>query len=39
MVFVMLGIALAAYGVIVAIAVKSGVWFRNDRDADGTRRV
>jgi Na+-driven multidrug efflux pump len=31
MVFVMLGIALAAYGVIVAIAVKSGVWFRNDR--------
>ena len=31
MVFVMLGIALATYGVIVAIAVKSGVWFRNDR--------
>jgi putative MATE family efflux protein len=31
MVFVMLGIALAAYGVIVAVAVKSGVWFRNDR--------
>jgi putative MATE family efflux protein len=31
MVFVMLGIALAAYGMIVAIAVKSGVWFRNDR--------
>ncbi len=30
-VFVMLGIALATYGVIVAIAVKSGVWFRNDR--------
>ena len=28
MVFVMLGIALATYGVIVAIAVKSGVWFR-----------
>ena len=32
-VFVMLGIALAAYGVIVAIAVKSGVWFRSDRAA------
>jgi Na+-driven multidrug efflux pump len=31
MVFVMLGVALAAYGVIVAIAVKSGVWFGNDR--------
>jgi Na+-driven multidrug efflux pump len=30
MVFVMLAVALAAYGAIVGIAVKSGVWFRNE---------
>ena len=29
-VFVMLGVALAAYGAIVGIAVHSGVWFRKD---------
>jgi len=29
-VFVMLGVALAAYGAIVGIAVHSGVWFRTD---------
>jgi putative MATE family efflux protein len=33
MVFGMLGIALTAYGVIVAVAVKSGVWFRDEKDA------
>ncbi len=33
MVFVMLALGLAAYGAIVAIAVKSGVWFRKDRAA------
>ena len=27
-VFVMLGVALAAYGAIVGIAIWSGVWFR-----------
>jgi putative MATE family efflux protein len=32
-VFVMLAIALATYGGIVGIAVKSGVWFRNKPDA------
>ena len=32
-VFVMLAVALAAYGAIVGIAVKSGVWFRNKPDA------
>jgi len=31
LVFVMLGAALAAYGAIVGIAVRSGVWFRKDR--------
>ena len=36
MVFVMLAVALAAYGAIVGIAVKSGVWFRNDRAARGS---
>ncbi len=30
-VFVMLGVALAAYGAIVGIAVHSGVWFTKDR--------
>ena len=30
MVFVMLAVALAAYGAIVGIAVKSGVWFRDE---------
>jgi putative MATE family efflux protein len=32
-VFVMLGVALAAYGVIVGIAVRSGVWFRTEKVA------
>jgi disulfide bond formation protein DsbB len=32
-VFVMLAVALAAYGAIVGIAVRSGVWFRNKPDA------
>jgi putative MATE family efflux protein len=31
--FVMLGVALAAYGVIVGIAVRSGVWFRTSAAA------
>jgi putative MATE family efflux protein len=30
LVFAMLGLALAAYGLIVAIAVRFGVWFRKD---------
>ena len=32
-VFVMLAVALAAYGGIIGIAVRSGVWFRNKPDA------
>ena len=31
--FVMLGVALAAYGAIVGIAVRSGVWFRTSAAA------
>ena len=37
MVFVMLAVALAAYGAIVGIAVKSGVWFRKDPAAGQSR--
>jgi putative MATE family efflux protein len=34
LVFVMLSAALAAYGVIVGVAIRSGVWFRNGAAAE-----
>jgi putative MATE family efflux protein len=37
MVFVMLAVALATYGAIVGIAVKSGVWFRDERNPGSSR--
>ncbi len=38
-IFAMLAAGLAAYGIIVALAVKSGVWFRGTAQAQGAARA
>ena len=37
-VFLMLGLALAAFGTMIALAVKSGAWFRGMNDSQGASR-